>query len=130
MRALRDLLDERPSVATESALEALTWRLLLDGGLPRPERQYEIFGSGGRLLARVDFAYPEARVAIEADGYAFHSDPADWQRDRTRQNALTAMGWAVFRVTWADVTRRGRAVVREIARLLAERPILLDRIDM
>ena len=118
---LWQLLDERPAVATESALEVLTWRLLLDGGLEAPQRQHEIFGPGGRLVARVDFAYPAAKLAIEADSYAYHSDRTDWQRDRTKQNTLIAIGWVVYRVTWRDVTRRGGEVIREVASLLGRR---------
>lgn len=116
---LRCLLEQEPPVATESALETLVWRLLRDQGLPQPERQYEIVGDDGRFVARVDFAYPDHKVAIEADGYEFHSSREDWRRDRRRQNALAALGWTVYRVTWADLTSRGHAFVLEVAGLLA-----------
>lgn len=120
-RALRSLLARHPSVVTESALEAMVWQLLLDEGLPKPLRQYEICGSDGRVRARVDFAYPNERLAIEADGYRFHSSPDDWHRDRRRLNAIGSLGWTVYVVTWRDATQRPRAVAREVAALLTGR---------
>jgi very-short-patch-repair endonuclease len=119
--ALRGLLRQRPAVGTESALETLVWRLLLDEGLPPPVRQHVVLGLDGHSVARVDFAYPREKVAIEADGYEFHSSPEDWHRDRRRQNALTTLGWTVYRVTWPDAIRRPRAVARQVADLLAGR---------
>jgi very-short-patch-repair endonuclease len=116
---LRHLLDRHPGRPAESALEVLVWRVLLKGGLPPPVRQYAI-RNRGRLLARVDFAYPHAKIAIEADGYRFHSSAPDWKRDRERQNALLRLGWSVYRVTWDDASRRGgRQVVADVSGLLA-----------
>lgn len=43
----------------------------------------------------VDFANPVARVAIECDGAAFHTDKA---KDQKRDEELAAMGWKVYRV--------------------------------
>jgi very-short-patch-repair endonuclease len=116
---LRSLLAQQPPTATESALETLVWRLLRAEKLPLPIRQYEVRGPRGDLVARVDFAYPEARLALEADGYEFHSSPRDWRRDRARQNALIKLGWVVYRITWEDATRGSRALKADVARLLA-----------
>jgi very-short-patch-repair endonuclease len=96
-----------------SRLEAKVAERLKQSDLPRPESQWEV-RDGGRLLARVDFAYPEAKLAIEADGYRFHSGRAAWQRDRVRSNALTSRGWLVLRVTWDDLSRRSDEVAAEI----------------
>ena len=82
-------------------------------GLPPPVSQYEIRDQG-KLLARVDFAYPEAMVAIEADGYRYHSGKVSWQRDRIRRNALTTRGWRVLHVTWDDLQTRPDEVTSEI----------------
>ncbi|WP_261558740.1 endonuclease domain-containing protein [Frankia tisae] len=76
----------------------------------------------GRLLARVDLAWPEARVAVEADGAAVHSQPDALFRDRIRQNALLARGWRVLRFTWEDVVMRSAYVVATVSRLLAATP--------
>lgn len=52
----------------------------------------------------VDVAFPRERVAIEIDGWAFHSDREAFQNDRKRQNWLALHGWQVLRFTWLDVT--------------------------
>jgi very-short-patch-repair endonuclease len=115
----RTLLEERDTrtAPPESVLEARLIRILRRGGLPEPVRQFQI-REGGRLLARVDLAYPQVRLAIEADGYRYHSGRAAWQRDLKRRNRLTSHGWRVIHVTWNDVVSDGRKVVEEIRRAL------------
>jgi very-short-patch-repair endonuclease len=74
---------------------------------------------GGRLVAVADVLFEQARVVIEVDGYAAHSGPESFQRDRARQNALILAGYIVLRFTWSDLTRRRDAVLREIRTALA-----------
>ena len=70
----------------------------------------------------MDFAYPERRLALEADGFRYHTRRDDWKRERTRQNALMRLGWVVYRITWDD-TFSGRArVINDVAALLG-RPL-------
>ncbi|HEY2273320.1 MAG TPA: DUF559 domain-containing protein [Jatrophihabitantaceae bacterium] len=76
------------------------------------------FLAGGRRF-ELDFAFPGRRIAIEIDGYRYHSESDRFQRDRTKQNALVAAGWRVLRFTWADITERPTYVLAEITRLLA-----------
>lgn len=118
---LHELLAERSEARAESALEVIVGRILLEAELPAPIPQYEIRDPEGRFVARVDFAYPYARLAIEADGYRYHSSPRDWRRDRARQNALSKLGWVVYRVTWHDATRRPKLAADDIASLLDAR---------
>lgn len=73
---------------------------------------------GGQRF-ELDIAFPELRVAIEIDGYAYHSGDARFQRDRTKQNALIAAGWRVLRFTWADITERPAYVLAQVGQLLA-----------
>ena len=110
---LRRLLDSRLP-GTESEFEVRLLQALRRSSLPSPLPQYEIF-DGRRFIARVDFAYPWAKVAIEADSYQFHSGREAWERDLKRRNALTAVGWLVIHVTYrqleeglAEVTERVR----------------------
>ena len=105
----------------ESALETRLLRRLRRAGLPEPECQYEI-KDRGRLLARVDFAFPDARVAIEADGYRWHSGRVRWERDLARRNRLTAHGWRVIHVTSGDLEHRPDEIVRMIAQALDGSP--------
>jgi very-short-patch-repair endonuclease len=64
----------------------------------------------------VDLAFPDDRVAVEVDGWAWHSDVERFRGDRRRQNALVLDGWTVLRFTWHDLTQRPAAVVAEIRR--------------
>lgn len=62
----------------------------------------------------IDVAFVAERLAIEIDGWAWHHTPDRFQRDRTKQNQLTAAGWTVLRFTWFDLTERPREVVRAV----------------
>jgi very-short-patch-repair endonuclease len=106
-------LGERPA---DSVLEARMAALLSRHGFPVPAFQHEVRDHAGRFVARVDFAYPSARLAIEVDGLATHGTAPALQADLARQNRLVALGWTVLRFTWADVVRRPAVVALSIAR--------------
>ncbi|WP_308192423.1 DUF559 domain-containing protein [Gordonia sp. 'Campus'] len=67
----------------------------------------------------VDVAFTECKVAVEIDGFAFHSDAKSFQHDRTRQNVLIANGWTVLRFTWQDITCRPASMLAQIRRSIA-----------
>jgi len=115
---LRRVLEERPLDyrATDSPLEDDFVKLVAAYSLPKPERQYRIEGVG-----RVDFAYPTARIAIELDGYEYHSDRGAFQTDRTRSNKLSLGEWLLLRYTKDDVTLRAALVAEELRTALRMR---------
>lgn len=86
-----------------SVLESLFRVLVLHAGLPAPESQHRVRDATGRLIGRVDFAWPEHRLVVETDGFAFHADRASYREDRRRTNALVLAGWTVLRFSWEDV---------------------------
>jgi hypothetical protein len=95
-------------------------RLLLHRSpLPDPVAQHSVSDARGRFVARVDFAWPELRLALEYDG-EWHAEPAQFGRDRRRLNRLTAAGWTVVFVTAADLHDPERLLAR-IAEALASR---------
>ncbi|MBI4728877.1 MAG: type IV toxin-antitoxin system AbiEi family antitoxin domain-containing protein [Acidobacteria bacterium] len=119
---MRDLIEVRdPTSVPQSVFETRLLRAMRRAGLPPPEAQHPI-RSDGRLVGIVDFAFPDARLAIEADGYRWHSGRARWEGDRTRRNELTLLGWRVIHVTWADLSQRQEAVIDTIKRVLAGAP--------
>jgi very-short-patch-repair endonuclease len=68
----------------------------------------------------IDFAFPAAKLAIEVDGWAYHSDVDRFRADRRKGNALVRAGWKLLRFTWHDLTNRPQYVLAEIrAALLA-----------
>lgn len=105
------LLAARGGARTESPLEDRVLRLLRRAGLPEPVCQHEV-RDGDRFVGRVDFAYPNLRLAIEADGYEWHSSRARWQRDLARGNDLLVLGWRVVHVTAGDLRGRPDTVLR------------------
>jgi hypothetical protein len=117
MRSFLDARDSRPSVPG-SGFERKVLRILKKPGLPEPVLQHRI-RDGGRLVAIADFAYPDLRLAIEADGYRWHSGRARWQRDRRRSNELTLLGWRIIHVTWEDIRDRREAVTDSILEAMA-----------
>lgn len=87
-------LDPRSGSVPESRVRVALRR----AGLPVPITQYEVF-DGRRLVARVDFAWPYAKLILEVDGWRYHSDDAAFLHDRVKQNELVQLGWRVLRVT-------------------------------
>ena len=105
--------------ASGSVLESLCRVLLVLAGLGPPETQLCVRGRGGRLLGRVDFAWPAARLVVETDGYAFHADRTSYRADRRRTNALVLDGWRVLRFSWEDVRSQPEQVVAAVRAALA-----------
>lgn len=78
--------------------------------------------AAGRLrTARIDFAWPDCRLAVEVDGRAFHSGDEAFEKDRDRRNDLEAAGWMVLNVTWKALTRAPDAVIRRVCAALEQR---------
>jgi hypothetical protein len=100
--ALRRLLESRVLGASASGWEVRTARLLAAAGLGEPARQYEV-RVRGRLIARLDLAYPEYRIAIEYDSDEWHHGVARRHRDIERRNRLRANGWTVVEVSAAQL---------------------------
>ena len=98
---------------SESELEERFLALRRDHGLTELSLQHEVWAVG-RCIGRVDGAVPRVKLAVEVDGYEHHTDPEAFQRDRTRQNELVALGWTVLRFTWHDVVNRPEHVARQI----------------
>lgn len=106
-RAL-DLADRRAESPPETRLRLL----FVLAGL-RPVAQHDVRDEAGNWLARVDLAFPHARVAIEYDGRAVHERGDVFVRDRQRQNGLVRAGWVVLRYTAEDL-RRPQAILAEV----------------
>ena len=92
----------------ESELERRLEEALAEAGLPRPVRQHETPGG------RVDFAYPEVKLAIEADGRRWHERADRMLADRRRDRSNAAAGWTTVRCMWEDVIGRRPGLVSEL----------------
>jgi very-short-patch-repair endonuclease len=93
---------------THSTAERILTGLLRSSGITGWRANVRI---GGYV---VDVAFRSAKVVIEVDGWAFHSDQATFQSDRERQNVIALQGWQVLRFTWLDLTEYPERVLATI----------------
>ncbi len=103
----------------ESELERLLLQVVSSGRLTLPRRQYPV--RLGREQFRLDTAWPEEKVFVEADGLVFHIDRAVFERDRYRQNRLVRAGWIPLRYTWPALTKRVADTVDEMVAVIEAR---------
>jgi very-short-patch-repair endonuclease len=92
----------------DSVAERILLRLLRDAGISGWQLGLPF---AGRLI---DLAFPGARIAVEIDSWAWHTDVDRFRSDRRKGNALVRGGWVVLRFTWHDLTNRPGYVVAEI----------------
>ena len=114
---MRALLD-RTGDGAHSELERLGVSLLKEAGIIGFTPNLKVRLTGGRT-AEIDLAFPDRRIAIELDGYAFHSGAAAFRRDLRRANALMRDGWTVRRFSWDDLLNDPDGFVATVAELLA-----------
>ena len=110
----------------ESVGESRSAYLMWAQGLPTPIPQWEIYLPDGRLLARVDFAWPEARLFCEFDGRIKYTglrrpnetiEEAVLREKRREEAILELTGWRIIRLTWEDLAQPAVTAAR-IHRLL------------
>jgi very-short-patch-repair endonuclease len=98
---------------TDNDFEERFRALVRRAGLPQPRAQYP-FAS-----YRLDFAWPEHRVAVETDGWATHGRRQGFEDDRARDAELMAKGWRVLRVTYRRLKRQPLLVAAQLSAVLA-----------
>lgn len=98
-----------------SEAERLLHKILRDADITGWKANYRVGGY------RVDVGFPATKVALETDGFAFHSGVHEFQVDRTRQNAIVLLGWQVLRFTWLDLTEYPDQVVTAIRAAISAR---------
>lgn len=112
--ALRHLLqDGAEPVLARSEAEERFLALIRRARLPAPEANSRI----GNY--EVDFVWRAQRVAVEVDGFAFHSSRVQFESDRRRDADLSAMGFRVIRVTWQQVVHESEVLLVRLAQSLA-----------
>jgi very-short-patch-repair endonuclease len=135
VRELQRLVDEHPrrpgtrairaALASASAWRGVTrseleqrFRACVEQAeLPLPELNRRV--DLGPLVIEADAVWPEARLIVELDGYAYHRTAAAFERDRARDRAATAAGWRVIRITWRQLADDPKAVIRDLRRALS-----------
>jgi very-short-patch-repair endonuclease len=123
LRALR--AEFRPTAEfIRSELERRFLALCRKHDLPRPKANLWITVPGDGF--EVDFCWPAPRLIVETDS-GWHDDTLSRRRDHRRDRLLTAAGWRVVRVRWADVVDTpARTAARIRALLTPEREVVGD----
>jgi very-short-patch-repair endonuclease len=112
-RVLRALLGAEGGPAlTRSRAEELFLELIRSARLPAPEVNVAIAGY------EVDFLWRALRLAVEVDGFAYHSSRTRFERDRRRDADLDAEGIQVIRVTWRQIVGDRDATLARVARAM------------
>ncbi|WP_018603846.1 type IV toxin-antitoxin system AbiEi family antitoxin domain-containing protein [Mycobacterium sp. 155] len=110
--AVRDLLAHADARA-ESPMESEMRLVFIDWCVPRPELQYEIIDRHGDRW-RVDFAWPDAKVAAEYDSVEWHATPEGFKHDRLKTARLRECGWSTVSAVTDDIRRRPEELVRRV----------------
>lgn len=108
----------RTGDGAHSELERLAVAALHRAGITGFEPNLTVRLGGGRFV-EIDIAFVDRRLAIELDGFAYHSRPASFRRDLRRLNALMAAGWTVRRFSWDDVLGDPEGFAAIVLELLA-----------
>ncbi|WP_235736404.1 type IV toxin-antitoxin system AbiEi family antitoxin domain-containing protein [Nocardioides alcanivorans] len=122
LRLVLALMDSRVESPGESRVRHLCWVF----GLPMPVPQFEVFDAAGRLVARLDLAWPRLGLYLEFDGrvkYAAFARPGEdaidvVMREKGRQQVVgDLLGWDCIRVVWSEFHRPAQLAARIAARL-------------
>ena len=113
----------------ESAGETRTDWMFRQAGLPRPQPQYRVRDRSGRVIARVDFAWPALGVFVEFDGkekYLRYRREGETVldcvlREKKREELICGLtGWRCVRIVWANLYRPERIIARVVAAMRGE----------
>ena len=100
-----------------SEAERLAHALLRTHGIRGWQTNVEIRCGNRRYYA--DLAFAGIRLVIEIDGFAAHSQPQQFHRDRQKWTDLTVAGWQVLHFTWAQLLDEPEWVIDTVRATLA-----------
>lgn len=109
-RALQDLSNSR----SDSLFEHEVRTGLRRAGMTVHPEPFPFRCRDGRLV-HLDIAIPDAWVAVECDGRAYHSDRRAFTVDRTRWTQI-GLDWRLVWVTWDRWTGDPAAVIEDVRR--------------
>jgi very-short-patch-repair endonuclease len=118
--ALRRVIAQYRPLNVNEGLEERFAALLGSSTLDRP--RFNALVQGDTRIHQVDAYWPEHRLVVELDSYAFHRSRADLKRDADKQADLELAGHRVTRLTWDEVVARADRTLRRLHRLLSQTP--------
>lgn len=116
LRMLVDELDPQTK-RTRSELERQFLAMCSKAAIPTPAVNCELDLGSVRLTP--DFIWSDARLVVETDGRVAHDTGSAFERDRRRDQILSAAGWRVIRCTWRQVLDEPLRLTQTLRALLA-----------
>lgn len=108
MESLGDLF-----IYEKTPIEKYLANAIINTDIPIAEEQYKIG------TKKVDFAYPEQKLAVECDGYKWHKqDKEQIEKDIERDKYLAKKGWRVLHFSGVQIRRNIEGCIKEIKRAL------------
>ena len=101
-----------------SPSEVRIQRQLRAWGYPSVTRQHPVYDVDGRLVGRLDLAWPDRLIGIEYDSDQWHN-PRRWVHDESRHAAAVRMGWNLLHADKADLRAGDRRFRDELERAWA-----------
>jgi very-short-patch-repair endonuclease len=95
----------------ESPIEHILYDAIFKAGLTEMRLQFPV----GPY--RADLAVPSVKLAIEADGAAYHNK----DRDKKRDEYFAQQGWAVIRFTGSQIVRNPDDCAEQVVELYEKR---------
>ncbi len=97
-----------------AALEAIS-------DLPAAERDHEVRDEENRLVTVPDFAWPDVRLAVYCDGFAFHGNQDTLELDARKRNFLQTRGWMVLTYWGRTILKDPGACAQQVAAVYRQR---------
>ncbi len=110
---LKRYSEHREARKCESPIETRLFNALIKEG-------YQVYTQVPCGKYRIDLAvYSRGRkIAIEADGKAYHSSPSQLKHDEQKNQFLRKSGWKVIRFTGSEIYRNSKNCVQQVEELM------------
>jgi len=85
--------------------------------------QYRV--TSGDSEYAIDFALPNLKIGIEADGEIFHSAPKQVAHDKERDMKLAQQGWTIIRFTDTEIEHKPQQVIQQVIKTVMQKQLAL-----
>ena len=101
-----------------TSLEKKLYKIVM--GMQPPLAFYAQYEAGPGKDYILDGAFPQIKLAVEADGEIWHNNPNKIHSDKTRDTNLSRQGWTVLRFTDKEIERQPKDVAMVIKQAMQQ----------
>lgn len=105
----------------DSPMESRLRMLIVLAGLPEPEVNHKIRDEDGKVVMRLDLAYPVLKLVVEYDGRQHAEDIRQWNRDLERREVFDDNEWRILVVTAKGIYQEPGQTIERIRKALVNR---------